>query len=99
MVAMKALRFIACAMAWIAAVVCVAWAFGALYFDFSTACAFTAILFVLFLLAAIVFVRGKLLKLAIVFSAFPLLALCQLTLKPGNDLVWKPAVASTALAQ
>jgi hypothetical protein len=96
---MKALRFIACAMAWIVAVVCVTWAFGALYFDFPTARTFTAILFVLLLLAAIVFVRGKLLKLAIVFGAFALVALWWLTLKPSNDRNWQPDVAQTAWAE
>jgi len=99
MTAMKALRFIACAIAWIAAVVCVAWAFGALYFDFPTAHTFTAILFVLVLITAIIFVRGKLLKLAIVFGAFALVALWWLTLKPGNDRAWQPDVAQTAWAQ
>jgi len=99
MAAMKALRFIACAMAWIAAVVCVAWAFGALYFDFPTARTFTAILFVLVLITAIIFVRGKLLKLAIVFGAFALVALWWLTLKPGNDRAWQPDVAQTAWAR
>src|SRR5439155_19714240 len=99
MAAMKALRFIACAIAWIAAVVCVAWAFGALYFDFPTARTFTAILFVLVLITAIIFVRGKLLKLAIVFGAFALVALWWLTLKPGNDRAWQPDVAQTAWAQ
>ena len=99
MAAMKALRFIACAMAWIAAVVCVAWAFGALYFDFPIAGALAAILFVLVLITAIIFVRGKLLKLAIVFGAFALVALWWLTLKPGNDHAWQPDVAQTAWAQ
>src|SRR5438309_4019658 len=99
MAAMKALRFIACAMAWIAAVVCVAWAFGALYFDFPTARTFTAILFVLVLIMAIIFVRGKLLKLAIVFGAFALVALWWLTLKPSNDRAWQPDVAQTASAE
>src|SRR6266699_2451538 len=99
MAAMKALRFIAWAIAWIAAVVCVAWAFGALYFDFPTAHTFTAILFVLVLITAIIFVRGKLLKLAIVFGAFALVALWWLTLKPGNDRAWQPDVAQTAWAQ
>jgi hypothetical protein len=99
MAVMKALRFIACAMAWIVAVVCVTWAFGALYFDFPTARTFTAILFVLLLLAAIVFVRGKLLKLAIVFGAFALVALWWLTLKPSNDRNWQPDVAQTAWAE
>jgi hypothetical protein len=99
MAAMKALRFIASAMAWIVAVVCVTWAFGALYFDFPTARTFTAILFVLLLLAAIVFVRGKLLKLAIIFGAFALVALWWLTLKPSNDRNWQPDVAQTAWAE
>jgi hypothetical protein len=99
MAAMKALRFIASAMAWIAAVVCVAWAFGALYFDFPRAHTFTAFLFVLVLITAIIFVRGKLLKLAIVFGAFALVALWWLTLKPGNDRAWQPDVAQTAWAE
>jgi hypothetical protein len=99
MAAMKVLRFLAYAVAWIAAGVCVAWAFGALYFDFPTARTFAAILFVLLLLAAIVFVRVKLLKLAIVFGAFALVALWWLTLKPGNDGTWQPDVAETAWAQ
>jgi len=99
MAAMKALRFIASATAWIVAVVCVAWAFGALYFDFPRAHTFTAFLFVLVLIAAIVFVRGKLLKLAIVFGASALVALWWLTLKPGNDRAWQPDVAQTAWAQ
>jgi hypothetical protein len=99
MAAMKALRFIACAMAWIPAVVCVAWAFGALYFDFPTAHTFTAFLFVLVLTTAIIFVRGKLLKLTIVFGASALVALWWLTLKPSNDRAWQPDVAQTAWAQ
>ncbi|MGC2352427.1 MAG: DUF4105 domain-containing protein [Candidatus Udaeobacter sp.] len=93
------LRFLAYAVAWIAAVFCVVWAFGALYFDFPTAGTLAAILFVLLLLAAIVFVRGKLLKLAIVFGAFALVALWWLTLKPGNDRAWQPDVAQTAWAE
>jgi hypothetical protein len=34
MAAMKMLRFLLYALLWVAAVLCVAWAFGALYFDF-----------------------------------------------------------------
>lgn len=97
--ALKALRFIACAIAWIAAVVCVAWAFGALYFDFPTAHTLTAFLFVLILITAIIFVRGNLLKLAIVFGASALVALWWLTLNPSNDRAWQPDVAQTAWAQ
>jgi Domain of unknown function (DUF4105) len=99
MAAMKALRFIACALAWMAAVVCVAWAFGALYFDFPTASTFTAFLFVLALITAIIFVRGKLLKLAIVFGASALVTLWWLTLQPNNNRLWQPDVAQTAWAE
>src|SRR5436309_8151624 len=98
MAAMKALRFIACTIAWIAALVCVTWAFGALYFDFPTARTLTAFLFVLVLITALIFVRGKLLKLAIVFGAFALVALWWLTLKPSNSSAWQPDVAQTAWA-
>jgi len=99
MAARKALRFIACAIASAVAVVCMAWAFGALYFDFPTARTFTAFLFVFVLIAAIIFVRGKLLKLAIVFGASALVALWWLTLKPGNDRAWQPDVERTAWAE
>ena len=98
MAAMKALRFLAYVVAWIAAVLCLVWAFGALYFDFPTARTFTAILFVLVLITAIIFVRGKLLKLAIVFGAFALVALWWLTLKPSNNGDWQPDVAQVAWA-
>ena len=99
MPAMKALRFIGYALAWIVGVVCVAWAFGALYFDFPKAGALTAFLFVLVLLTAIIFVPGNLLKLAIVFGASALVALWWFTLKPSNDRAWQPDVAQTAWAQ
>ena len=62
------LRFVSYTLAWIAATLCAAWAFGALYFDFPKAGAFVAILFVLALLAIVLFVRRRLLKLGIVFG-------------------------------
>jgi Domain of unknown function (DUF4105) len=96
---MRLVRLLACALAWIAAILFAAWAFGAIYFDFSTTSRLAAILFVFLLLAAIVFVRGELLKLSFVFSAFVLVALWWLTLKPSNDRAWQPDVAHTAWAQ
>jgi hypothetical protein len=96
---MRVLRLFACVPAWMAAVLCGAWAFGAIYFDFPVAGPVAAILFVLVLLAAIVFVRRKLLKLAIAFGAFVLVASWWLTLKPSNDRAWQPDVAQTAWAQ
>jgi hypothetical protein len=96
---MKVLRFILCALAWIAAALCASWAFGALYFDFPKAGAFAAVLFVIALLAIVIFVRGKLLKLGIVFGACALVAAWWLTLKPSNDRAWQPDVAQTAWAE
>ncbi len=95
---MKLLRFFLYALAWIAAALCSAWAFGALYFDFPKAGAFAAILFVIALLVIVIFVRGKLLKLGIIFGACALVAAWWLTLKPGNDAAWQPDVAQTAWA-
>jgi len=74
------------------ALVCATWAFGALYFDFPEASTFIAILFVIALLAVVIFVRGKLLKLAIVFGAFAIVFLWWLTLKPSNNRPWQPDV-------
>jgi len=93
---MKILRFILYALAWIAAALCATWAFGALYFDFPKAGAFAAILFVIALLAIVIFVRRKLLKLGIVFAACALVPAWWLTLKPSNDGVWQPDVTQTA---
>jgi Domain of unknown function (DUF4105) len=95
----RAIKYIGWTFAWLAAFVCATWAFGALYFDFPTAGALTAILFVIILLAAMVFVRGKLRKLAAVFAAFVLVALWWLSLKPSNHRPWQPDVAETAWAE
>jgi hypothetical protein len=96
---MKVLRSICYALAPIGAVVCVAWTFGALYFDLPTAGAWAAILLVVGLLAVVIFVRGRLLKLAIIFGAFAVVASWWLTLKPSNDGAWQPDVAQTAWAE
>src|SRR5262249_27561022 len=96
---MKLLRFILYVLAWFAAVLCAAWAFGALYFDFPKAGALAAIAFVIAVLATILFVRGKLLKLAIIFGAFVVVVSWWLTLKPSNDRAWQPDVAQTAWAE
>jgi Domain of unknown function (DUF4105) len=96
---MKIFRFFAFVLALIAAVLCVAWAFGALYFDFPKAGELAAIAFVIAVLATILFVRRKLLKLAIVFGAFAVVVSWWLTLKPSNDRAWQPDVAQTAWAE
>jgi Domain of unknown function (DUF4105) len=96
---MRVIKSIAWALAWLAALVCAIWATGALYFDFPTARAPAAILFVIVLVAAVIFLRGRLLKLAAVFAAFAAVALWWFTLKPSNDRAWQPDVAETAWAE
>jgi len=96
---MRFFRFVAFAIGWAVVIVAVAWAFGALYFDFPRIGALAAILFVVILLAAIIFVRGQLLKLAIVLGALAVVAGWWLTLKPSNDSAWQPDVSQTAWAE
>jgi hypothetical protein len=96
---MKLLRFLLYALAWIAAALCAAWAFGALYFDFPIGNALAAILFVLFLIAIVTFVRGTLAKLAGVFGAFAIVLFWWLTLEASNDRTWQPDVTQTAWAE
>jgi hypothetical protein len=97
--AMRFFRFVVFAIGCAVAIVAVAWAFGALYFDFPRIGALAAILFVVILLAAIIFVRGQLLKLAIVLGASAVVAGWWLTLKPSNDRAWQPDVSQTAWAE
>jgi uncharacterized MnhB-related membrane protein len=96
---MRVIRSIGWTCAWLVAFVCATWVFGALYFDFPKANTFAAIVFLLALLAVVIFVRGKLLKLAIVFGAFAVVVSWWLTLKPSNDEAWQPDVAQTAWAE
>ena len=96
---MRVIKFVGWAFAWLAALLCAAWAFGALYFDFPTARAPATILFVIVLIAAVIFLHGKLLKLAAVFAACALVAAWYLTIKPSNDGAWQPDVAQTAWAE
>ena len=96
---MRFFRFVAFAIGWAVAIVAVGWAFGALYFDFPRIGALAAILFVVILLAAIIFVRGQLLKLAIALGASAIVAGWWLTLKPSNDRAWQPDVSQTGWAE
>jgi len=96
---MKVFRFAFYALGWIAAGLCAAWAFGALYFDCPKAGGLVAIFFILTVVTASVVARGKLLKLGIVFGAFAIVVAWWVSLKPGNDRAWQPDVAQTAWAE
>src|SRR5437773_2095169 len=96
---MRVIKYFGWTFAWLVAFVCAIWAAGALYYDFPAAGSLAAILFLLVLLASIIFVRRKLLKLAIVFGEFALVGVWWLTLEPSNNRAWQPDVAQTAWAE
>ena len=98
---MRALRFIAAALAALVAAGCAAWSLGALYFDFPRAGlrgAATLILAFGFV-SALVFLRGVWRKLGAIFTGFAVVLAWWLTLQPGNDRPWQPDVAQTAWAE
>lgn len=96
---MKMFRLLAWLLVWIIAILCSAWAFGAIYYDFPVVRQMAAGILVLILLVAVIFVRGKLRKLVAVFAIFALVLLWWRTLKPSNNGPWQPDVAETAWAE
>lgn len=97
--AIRALRLGAWAGAWVIGFGCAVWAAGALYFDLPAFRAPAAVLFALTLLSALIFVRGKARKLAVIFGGFAVVLAWWLTLKPTNDGNWQPDVAQLAWAE
>jgi len=95
----RVLRGIGWALAWLVAIGCAAWAFGALHYDFPVAKSVVAWGFALGVLAMLVFPRGARKKLAAIFVAFALVLGWWLTLHPSNDRAWQPDVAQTAWAE
>jgi hypothetical protein len=98
---MRVVKSIVWALISIVAFLCASWATGALYYDFPivAARALIAIVFAVVLLVAVIFARGKVLKVAVVFGSFILVLLWWLALKPSNDHPWTPDVAQTAWAE
>ena len=94
-------RFFAWGVAWLIVFFCALWALGALYYDFPIHRfgQWAAILLVVVVLAALIFIRGQGKKLAAVFVAFGIVLCWWLTLKPKNDRAWQPDVAQTAWTQ
>jgi hypothetical protein len=94
----RALRVIAWVIAWLIALGCLAWAFGALHYDFPVSKTVVAWVFVVIVVAAIIFLRGAIIKLGAVFLVFALVLAWWLTQKPSNDGNWQPDVAQLAWA-
>lgn len=87
------------AFAWLVALGCAAWAFGALHYDFPVAKSAVAWAFVVTVIAALCFVRGAWRKLGVIFAAFALVLAWWLTLKPTNEGDWQPDVAQLGWAE
>ncbi len=94
----RALRAVVWTFIWVIALGCAAWAFGALHYDFPIAKPVIAWVFAAAIIAAVVFLRRPVRKLAAVLLAFALVLVWWLTLKPSNDGDWQPDVAQTAWA-
>jgi len=94
----RMLRGAAWCIAWLVALGCIAWAFGALHFDFPIWKSQVAWGFVCAVLVAVVFLRGAWRKLAAAFAAFAIVLAWWLTLQPTNEAAWQPDVAQVAWA-
>ncbi len=86
-------------LAWLLALGCIVWAFGALHFDFPVWKTTAAWAFAAAVLAAVIFVRGPWRRLGAVFLAFAFVIAWWLTLRPTNDADWNPDVARVAWAE
>src|SRR5213596_4084704 len=95
----RALRAFAWTLAWVIALDCAVWAFGALHYDFPVGKPIVAWAFAAAIIAAIAFLHGAVRKLGAVFLAFALVLTWWLTLKPSNDGNWQPDVAQLAWAE
>jgi hypothetical protein len=95
----RTLRGGALGLVWVVTLGCGTWALGALYFDLPTVRMFGAGLFVIVLLAALIFVRGPWRKAGCVMLAFALVLAWWWTLKASNDRPWQADVAQTAWAE
>src|SRR6266508_1948694 len=94
----RALRALAWTLAWVIALGCAVWTFGALHYDFPVGKPIVAWAFAAAIIAAIVFLHGAAKKVCAVFLAFGLVLIWWLTLKPSNDGNWQSDVAQLAWA-
>jgi hypothetical protein len=88
---------------WLAAILALlltVWAAAALYFDSSFPALRTAaaVLYLVLVLAALVFLRASHKGLLVAFLGFAVVALWWFSLKPSNDRHWQPDNAETAYA-
>jgi hypothetical protein len=97
---MRVLRWIGAVLVLLAAIIAIAWAFGAVWFDapFGTANKVVAGLLALAAAIALVFVRPFWRKIGAVALLFGGVLVWWLTLSPTNDSDWQADVAQKAWA-
>jgi hypothetical protein len=95
----RTIRGGALALAWLVALGCAAWSFGALSYDLPARKTAGAVTFALVMLAALILVRGSWKKIACAMLGFIVVLGWWRTLKPSNDRAWQPDVARTAWAE
>jgi hypothetical protein len=93
----RTLRVIALVVACIVALGCVAWAFGALHYDFPVLRGAVAWAFAV--VVSTVFIRGAWRKIGSIFLALALVLAWWFTLEPSNERNWQPDVAQLAWAE
>lgn len=86
---------------WLGLAVPVAWAAAALHYDFNVPALRTplAVAFVLVLLAVFLFVKRRMLAMALWLAGFFAVLAWWFTLQPSNNRPWQPDVAQTAWAE
>ena len=84
----------------IVAVLVTAWAAAAIYFDspFGSLRALVALLYLITMLAAVLFLRRGHMGLTVAFAGFAIVAIWWFSIKPSNDRDWRPDNAKTAYA-
>ncbi len=95
----RLLGAIGLALAWLLAFGLVAWATGALYYDFPVSRSVMACVFLVAMIAAVVRVPGRVSKLLALAGGFTMVLLWWLTLKASNEADWLPDVAQLAFAK
>src|SRR6266581_2321841 len=97
---MRVIRWIGELLVLLIAIIAIAWAFGAVWFDapFGWANRIAAVLLATTVVAVLLFVRPFWRKLGIVVVLFACVLVWWLALSPTNDSDWQPDVAHKAWA-
>src|SRR3989441_12914108 len=97
---MRVIRWVTALLILLTAIIAIAWAFGAVWFDapFGNANKVVAGLLALASAVVLVFVRPFWRKLGIFVMLFAIVLIWWLTLSPTNDSDWQPDVAQKAWA-